>query len=119
MTSPLTILRLVQTVAIRSKRRSNTWTQKARRSLILFTSVLVHCTGQRVRNKCGNLRRKGASSMFRSLRFKTHVAGNGVRIKVPVHGPDVHTYPIHELRERKMLAVMIKLTTQQERRDEN
>jgi hypothetical protein len=57
--------------------------------------------------------------VFRSLRFKTHVAGNGVRIKVPVHGLDVHTYPIHELRERKMLAVMIKLTTQQERRDEN
>src|ERR1700737_1886387 len=86
MTLPLTVPRLAQMVAIRSKRRPNTWTKKVRRLLIFFTSVLVHCKGQRARNKSSDLRRKRkVSSLFKSLRFTTHVAVNGVSIKVPVH----------------------------------
>jgi hypothetical protein len=45
--------------------------------------------------------------MFRSLRLKIHVAGNGVGIKVSrilgytLH-LGMHTYPMHKLRERRM-----------------
>src|SRR5579871_2396105 len=72
-------------VAITSKKHPNTWTRKVRRSLIFFTSVLVHCKGRKVRNKGSDLRRKRkVSSLFKSLRFNTHIAVNGVKIKVPV-----------------------------------
>lgn len=79
-------------VATRSKRRPNTWTKKVRRSLIFFTSVLVHCKGQRARNKSSDLRRKGRSQAC-SSRFDSKLMVSVSKfLYTRMQPPPLHAY---------------------------